>query len=343
MHGQANKLKIWLPYVRCGTGTDVFTQSLARGLQSAGHQVVLQPISHQWQYFPWRLKLLPVPDGTHVVIANSWNGFAFARPHLKLIVVEHHCIFDPIYTPYRSFVQGLFHEIFVRRFELKSFSRADAIVAVSQYTAKSLKESLDVEVTEVIYNGIDVGFFSPESRLVKQSNDEVFRLLFVGNLSARKGADLLPEIMDRLGDGFELKYTSGLMSNGALADQPNTHHIGRLSQQDLQQAYVDADALLLPSRLEGFGYVAVESMACGTPVIATRCSSLPEVIEDGVTGLLFNPEDIDAAVEAIRELAGDRKRRLRLGKSARMRAENEFSIDRMTKRYLDLLQRVLEK
>lgn len=327
-------VNIWLPYLRTGSGTDVYTEALARVLVSAGHNAVCTPFSRRWQYFPWPLRLLPAPPGTEIILANSWNGFAFGRQASKLVVVEHHCVLDPAYAPYRSRAQALFHECFVRGFEKASLKRADMVVAVSAYTAASIRAALCAAQTTVILNGVDTDFFCPAPTTPTAGGDRAVRLLFVGNLIRRKGADMLPRIMARLGPGFELHYTLGLRSTDPYAGLPNMRPLGRLAPEELRNAYRAADILLFPTRFEGFGYAAAEAMACGTPVVASASSSLPEIVEDGVTGRLCPVDDCEAFASAVRELAGDSDELRAMGRNARAAAVAKFGLDRWTSEYV---------
>ncbi len=153
-------MKIWFSYNICsGGGTDVYTEHLAKATVSAGHEAVVSRFAHCWQYCPWRLRLIEPPLGVDVILANTWNGFAFHRPKSKLVVVEHLCIFDPAYVLYRSLLQAVFHETLVRRFEQASLRVAEALVAVSAYTARMVRKALGGPMAEVIHNGIDTDFF----------------------------------------------------------------------------------------------------------------------------------------------------------------------------------------
>lgn len=331
-------MKIWLPYIRGGSGTDIFTQWLAKGINDAGHETVVTAFPHRWQYFPWRLKLAQVPNGTNIVLANSWNGFVFRHPGTKLVVVEHLFVLDPAIFPYRSFSQAIFHKTMVRHFETTSMRVADKAVAVSAYTARSLHEILHVKRPHVILNGIDTDFFCPDSILKPRLDNRPVRLLFVGNMSRRKGADMLPAIMEKLGSGFELNYTSGLRTRDPFKGLPGMHPLGCLNQEQVRQAYRYADLLLFPTRLEGLPLVAMEAMACGTPVIASNCASLPEVIDDRMTGRLCPPNDVEAFAAVVSELVTQPQRLLEMGEKAVETAKKRFNLKRMVQEYIGLFE-----
>jgi alpha-maltose-1-phosphate synthase len=330
-------MKVWLPYTQGGSGSDVFTRILAGGLLAAGHEAIEQAFKHHWQYFPWALKSVPPPSRTDCVIANSWNGFVFHRPPLPLITVEHLFVLDPALRPYRNFAQAIFHETLVRHFEKASMRVSDVQVAVSEYTANAHHGVLHGSMPQVIINGIDTDFFTPPPTGHDRLGNRPVRLLFVGNLTRRKGVDLIAPIMRELGAGFDLEYAVGRRTTVSLAAIPNAHVLGRLDQRSIREAYRRADLLLFPTRLEGLPLVAIEAMACATPVVATRTSSLPEVIDDGVTGRLCLQDNPAAFASAIRELAAQPDALVRMGGAARQAAVVRFGIRRMVDEYVALL------
>jgi glycosyltransferase involved in cell wall biosynthesis len=214
---------------------------------------------------------------------------------------------------------------------------AACITAVSYYTAQATRNAFGPLPVEVIYNGIDLdGPFHPDT-----SHDvaKPFRLLFVGRWTRRKAVDLLAPIMKILGDGFVLSCTGDAPTRNVPA---NIRFLGSLpTDTDLAKAYRACDALLFPSRLEGFGLVALEAQACGKPVVAARNSAIPEVVEDGCTGLLVDTDDAEAFVAAIRQLAGDHARLARMGRAARASVENRFDLRQMLDGYIKVYRRAL--
>lgn len=332
-------MKIWLPYVHGGSGTDVFTQNLARGLQAAGHEAIPQAFAHNWQYFPWRLRAVSAPPGTDIVLANTWSGFAFQRTGAKLITVQHHLVLDPALSPYKNFAQQIFHHTLVWHFECASKKASDIQVAVSQYSARIHQKILGGDkLPKVILNGIDTKFFCPSPKGKEPLGRRPVRLLFVGNLTQRKGADLLPALMENLGDGYELAYVVGLRTGDAFPKSTRMRSLGRLSTEELRDAYREADLFIFPSRLEGFGLAVCEALACGTPAIVTNTSALPEVVEQGVTGILCPLDDIQSFTTAIRSTVRDSENYVAMTMAARNVAVSRFSQHRMVNDYIRLFE-----
>jgi glycosyltransferase involved in cell wall biosynthesis len=114
--------------------------------------------------------------------------------------------------------------------------------------------------------------------------------------------------------------------------------LGRLDQEQVRDAYQHADVLLFPTRLEGLPLVAMEAMACGTPVVAHRASSLPEVITDGVDGVLCQLDDVDGFADAIQGLRAEPDRLAAMGSAARATAKERFCLSRMAREYSALFE-----
>ncbi|MBK7702330.1 MAG: glycosyltransferase [bacterium] len=108
--------------------------------------------------------------------------------------------------------------------------------------------------------------------------------------------------------------------------------------RDMPAFHGSLTLLAAPSRYEGFGLAAAEAGACGRPVVATRVSSLPEVVHDGETGLLVAPDDPAALAAAILRLLDDRELRRRLGAAAAAHVRTDFDRTAMLSRLEDLLR-----
>ena len=331
-------MKVWLPFVRSNCGTDLFTESLATALERRGVQALTQRFPQKYQYVPSLLRRIEAPRGTNIVLANTWNAFAFKRPGVKLVAVEHLLVHDPAYDEYKSRAQAAFHRVFVRRFELKGHRQADQIVAVSQYTANAYRDCFGTDAPRVILNGIDTDFFCPATQAAEGLDSRPFRLLFVGKLSRRKGFDLLPTIMSFLGGGFELSYTHGPSSADPFKNMSGFRRLGRLDSKRVREEMRRADLLLFPTRLEGAPLVVMEAMACQTPVVSSNVVSPPEIIEHGVTGVLCNINDAEGFSRAVRRLRDNPIETRRMGIAARKAIVERCSIDRMADEYLQLFR-----
>lgn len=336
-------MRIWIPELTTKSGAGVYTQRLVKVLKLLGHEVEVTPLSVKHQGFPYFLKLKKPLKKPDVVIADTISGAMFRNQASSLIVIEHHCIFDPAYALYRSLVQTAVHELLWRKYEENSLKAADAVVCVSEYTASSIKNVFGNLPIHVIPNAIETEIFCPKVDSSDEWDTEKskFRLLYVGNLTKRKGVDLIPKIMSELGPDFELHYTSGLRTSDTLSKIPNATSLGRLSEKQLVDEYRRADVLLFPTRFEGFGYAVAEAMACGTPVVTTNCSSLPELVDDGVNGVLCPIDNVEAFVSAIQNLATNPERLVTMGQKAREKAVSSFHMEKMIEGYSVVLDHLV--
>ena len=167
------------------------------------------------------------------------------------------------------------------------------------------------------------------------------KLIFVGNLSMRKGIDVLVKVMRKLGKGFSLICVSKREKNIHINE--NIEILSNITKTELVELYNNSNMLIFPSRLEGFGYAVAEAMACGLPVVASNCSSIPELIENGKGGFLCSIGDVDAFVEKINILADSPVLRKEMGEYNRAKVEKMFTLDRMVRDYKNLFEEVLEK
>jgi len=331
-------MNVWLPTIRAGSGSDIFTNRLATALEDRGVNATITWFDRYFEFAPGLLKIINPPANTDVIHVNSWSGFAFRRPGKKLIVTVHLCVHDPALLQYKSLLQRIYHDNLIRNYETSSFQCGDCVTAVSNYTSNIVQNIFNIDKPVPVYNGIDTGFFNVQELNVKNKK---FTLLFVGNTTRRKGFDLLEPIMDKLGNDFILEYTSGLRKKSHTATG-NMINIGQLDQNALVDAYHRCDALLFPSRLEGFGYSVCEAMACGKPVIVSDNSSLSEIIRHGETGLLCKTDDVDAFCNAVKVLSADRDKGREMGKAGREFVVDNFSITKMVRNYIRLYEDQLD-
>jgi len=342
--GQADikRMGIWFPTVRAGTGADVFTLRLVSALQQRGCRAEITWLPHRAEYAPWSVSPPSPPPWATIVHINSWLHNRFIPPNLPVVVTLHSCVHDPAFMPYKNLPRRLYHRLWVKHCEARSMARADATTAVSRYTAQRAMEAFGRTDIIPIHNWIDTNRFSP---LERQKPHHPFRLLFVGKPSKRKGADLLPEIMRKLGPDFELRFTGTeeeLSVYGAIP--PNIIPLGRIHNEDvLIEAYRTSDALLFPTRLEGMSLVTLEAHSCGLPIIGTYASSMPEVVEDGKTGHLCIKDKVSSFVEAAAALKNNSNIWIEMKDAARNRALKFFNAKNIISSYLDIYARIFQE
>jgi glycosyltransferase involved in cell wall biosynthesis len=166
-------------------------------------------------------------------------------------------------------------------------------------------------------------------------------LAFLGRISPEKRADRAIEIAKRLDtplkiaakvDKADREYFETVIK--PMLDDPRVEFIGEIGEDRKGEFLGNACAVLFPVDWpEPFGMVMIEAMACGTPVVAYRCGSVPEVIEDGVSGFIV--DSIEGAVEATRKVRQLSRQRVRESFEAR------FTASRMAREYLECYERIL--
>lgn len=331
-------MNILFPLAQAGSGSDIFTYNLVSGLNNSSIQADIQYLPRWSGYVPSFMGKMCKSAGYDIVHANTWNGFAFKKNNQPLVVTEHHLVHDSIFQPYKTSLQRLYHT-YIFQFEKKSINVADSVISISNYTKNKVEEVFDYFDSILIYNGIDEKIFKPlevenhkiYSNILLPSKNTI--LFFSGNATVRKGGDLLPKIMNELGENYTLLISGGLRKSIHL-NAPNIISTGKLSLQELVEIYNYADIFLFPTRLEGFGLSVAEAMACGKPVVTTDCSSMPELVVDGKGGFLCEMDNVKDFAESIRILAEDSSLRREMGKFNRNRVEKKFTLDRMVQEYI---------
>jgi glycosyltransferase involved in cell wall biosynthesis len=245
---------------------------------------------------------------------------------------------------YSSFLQNMHYQTDLKLFTKLALTKANLITAVSHFTANlvSREMQLDKSRIRVIYNGVDTRLFTP-SKLTQKTQTQKISVLFSGNLTHRKGAQWLKSIADRLAKNIAIHYTTGLQPRGVLSGHDQLICLGAIPYQKMPDTYRNADILLFPTVREGFGLAAAEAMACGLPVVATNCSSLPELIDDGKGGFLCPLGDVEDFAEKINHLAENSRLRREMGDYNRAKVEKMFTLEKMIAQYQELFEKVLSK
>jgi len=233
-----------------------------------------------------------------------------------------------------SELQGIAH--YAARFYERSIGRwilgkSNRIVAVS-YAVKEYAETMGVNPRKVsvVPNGVDILQFRPPSRV---KPDGVLRVGFIGRLIANKGPQYLVEAAPRI-----LRNFPGVRFQVA-GGGPMLHELqNRIRELGIQTAFrflgtvpsnveflQSCDVVVRPSLTDGMPLTVLEAMACGKPTVASKVGGTPEILQDGDTGYLVQPRDMDQLVSRISRLLADPKLRAKMGRRARDFAERYYS------------------
>jgi phosphatidylinositol alpha-1,6-mannosyltransferase len=231
-----------------------------------------------------------------------------------------------------------------------ALQRSDRILSISHFTARRAIEVNGVppDRVRVLHNCLDPWFEEP---IPLQQDRADLSMLTVARLSQAeqyKGHDFVIRAMPALLERFpQLVYN--VVGDGdwrpaleALAGQMGVERAvrfhGHVSEEDLRGHYVRASLFIMPSRAEGFGFVFLEAMAHGLPVVAGNADATSEVVVDGETGYLVDPTSVRAIVTAVSRLLGDRDLRLLMGSAGRRRVRDNFGYKGFRMQLLGLLE-----
>jgi glycosyltransferase involved in cell wall biosynthesis len=176
-------------------------------------------------------------------------------------------------------------------------------------------------------------------------NKNGFDVLFVGRLEKRKGLETLfkaiPLVLEEVPDAqFHIvgkdtnlapnggSYRDYLLQNLDKKYHKNVRFVGYVNDNELKDFYRNCDIFVAPSLYESFGLIYLEAMAWGKPVIGCDVGGVPEIVEDGETGILIPPEDENALAEAIINLK-DEKLRAKMGEQARKKIKERYTREKM--------------
>jgi glycosyltransferase involved in cell wall biosynthesis len=237
------------------------------------------------------------------------------------------------------------HAVFARSGLLRAALRralkfAASVTAPSQFVIDDLRRNYGLVGGTVVPNGVAL-----DPAAAPEAPTPVGRyLLGVGRLGRMKGFDLLIDAFVRAelerdirliiaGDGPEHDRLRAQVDRLALGDR--VQFTGRLDRADVASAMSGALAVVVPSRMEAFGIVALEAWRSGASLIMTNRGGGPGFVHDGVDGILVDPEDPDALADALSRVSSDEGLRARLGDAGRSRV-GEFTWTRVARGYTEL-------
>jgi alpha-maltose-1-phosphate synthase len=223
--------------------------------------------------------------------------------------------------------------------ENREHELATKIIAASSYTKRTLV-CQGVPEEKIIINpyGVDLELFCPPP---KPRSRQPLRFLFLGSVSARKGIPLLIETWRILEPKNSELWLLGPVSSkerALIPDLPGLKVLGKCPFEDLPDLLRQCDVLVFPSYCEGFALVLLEALATGMPIIATEATAGPDLIDQGIEGLLIPSGNLEALLESIKYFIEHPERLDEMSIAARRKAE-DFSWDT----YGDRWQQILEE
>lgn len=241
--------------------------------------------------------------------------------------------------------------------------QSDAVTAISNYLRDATHETFCTGCDiQVIYNFIDADYYcrvpneavrqelAPQGeriilhvstfRPIKRIGDCIRVLARMKELETGSESQFRARLV-MCGDGPERAEAEALAVGLGVANLVS--FVGKQPQSRIREYLSVADLLLLPSQSESFGLTALEAMASEVPVIATRVGGIPEVVEDGGCGFLFDIGDIDRMAEAAMNVLQDDAERNRLGARGREIALSNFTTDKIIPQYERLYERLIRE
>ncbi|MDQ0752968.1 starch synthase [Streptomyces africanus] len=249
--------------------------------------------------------------------------------------------------------------------ERTAIEAADAVVAVSGAMREDILgcyPALDPEKVHVIHNGIDTSLYRPDHGTDALDRVGLDRsrpyVLFVGRITRQKGVPHLLRAVRDIDPAAQVVLCAGAPDTPEI-DQEFRELFGELSRvrdgvfwipkmlprPEVIQLLTHAALFVCPSVYEPLGIVNLEAMACGTPVVASAVGGIPEVVDDGRTGLLVPAGDgFEAGLaRAMDSVLGDPQAARRMGEAGRERAVGEFGWDAVARRTVRLYEEILKQ
>ncbi|GGJ02210.1 glycosyltransferase [Neoroseomonas lacus] len=295
-----------------------------QAIKSFGLDLVSFPI--------WDLEALACIDDPDIALVMSLHTtYALARPHKPEWLAR------PLYDHFM--VQRMI------RAERRALLGAPMLLANSQAILTDIEAAYGIRLAPGRSVIAPHGTADLLARTRPAPRRDFFRVLFVGRFEPRKGFDLAltagaallaerPDVEIHFAGGELDEEARAVMTETAtsrLEHHPRARFLGLLPRDALEQAYREADVVLVPSRYESFGLVAIEAMAAGRPVVALAAGGLAEVVTDGVDGRLVpdTPEAAASIAAALLDLSRDRDACERLAAGARHSFETKYRMDHM--------------
>ena len=296
-------------------------------------------------------QVLKLNKKVHIDIIHGNGEEAFFHPLIKKLtgskfVLTSHSPFIPrsgIVKALRNPIQMLKRLNFylLRAAVIKS----ECLIAYSSFSKRLLKNGAGNKYTSAIYTispGVDPSWFN----VVNKKKENFSDLLYFGRIEHEKGIDLLIKAFAGLlkesplltlhviGEGNYLRLSKILCRE--LEIENHIIFYGWKEKNEIQKIMSNCDLCILPSRIESFGLTIAEAMAGGIPVVSTNAGAIPEIIQDGKTGILVPPDDIEALKKAIVFAFRNKDKIKKNVDAAREKIKKDFSWDSAAKKHIEI-------
>jgi glycosyltransferase involved in cell wall biosynthesis len=218
---------------------------------------------------------------------------------------------------------ALYMEAVVQRW-LGSYEKVDRFLAPSRFMRDSVLRRFSADRVELLYNGVDV------TKIPVSGLDKGY-VLYCGRLAQGKGAETLLQAQEAAGCSWPVVIagTGPLMDVLKSQFTRNVRFVGQLSGETLSTTIAEASVVVVPSEwCENCPMSVLEAMAHGKAVVATRIGGIPELVNDHLTGLLFEPGNAEELRMHLERLMGDAELRAQMGAAGRARVETDFSLEK---------------
>lgn len=243
------------------------------------------------------------PDVIHV--HSSWAGlfvrfpYLFKRKKMKIIYTSHGWAF----LMDTSFLKKKIY-IIIERFLSQV---TDKIINISRYEQEqAVKAGFNQDKMIMIYNGVENVKKQMDCATVKMAAEKI-NLLFVGRIDKTKGLDIFLEAYYEQAFSNIHLYVIGesVLDHIHMESDTKTTYLGWVKNENIDAYYQACDAVIMPSRWEGFGLVAIEAMRNSKPVIVSNRGALPEIVKDKISGYVFNLEDTNQLQDILEKIKKD--------------------------------------
>jgi glycosyltransferase involved in cell wall biosynthesis len=351
----------WFTDVLGGSGTGVFFNSFVAGLRDRGFDVeLIAPNLTAHDYvnitlerflFNTQIRTDHRLKNADLIIGFDYDGYGIDPHNRPPMIASAHALFGDVIQyerePVRTMVEA---QAF---FDQVAMQQADRVTAGSEYARQRIIDLYGIAPEKVVaipHGMMTASWLKRAQAMTRHENDHPV-LLAVGKMYPRKRMDILLRAMPRLielhptvelriaGDGLEFEVMQALASD--LGITGNVTFMGHVADDEtFAREWVQADIFCHPSLQETFGYVYLEAMSLGKPIVASRAGAAPEVVDRA--GLLVEPEDSAGWTAALDYLIGSPAMREQLSVQGRQQAAG-YSVHRMIDGYMDIMNTLLDR